>query len=96
MHKSKHRASTSTTVDLVSLNGRSKSSRAPSETDGSGDGSGSGNGSAKAEEGNAAEHSVHERRAQMGEAQTPAFRERAGEAALKPLEGWRLGVVTTA
>ena len=85
MHK--HRASTSTTMDLVSLDGRSKSSRPPSETDGSG----------KAEEGGAASDAVRgRRRSQMGEPQTPAFRERAGEAALRPLEGWRLGGVTTA
>ncbi|KFY85515.1 hypothetical protein V500_08351 [Pseudogymnoascus sp. VKM F-4518 (FW-2643)] len=78
-------------MDLVSLDGRSKSSRPPSETDGSGSGSG------KAEEGGAASDAVRgSRGSQMGEPQTPAFRERAGEAALRPLEGWRLGGVTTA
>lgn len=78
-------------MDLVSLDGRSNSSRPPSETDGSGSGSG------KAEEGGAASDAVRGRRgSQMGEPQTPAFRERAGEAALRPLEGWRLGGVTTA
>lgn len=76
-------------MDLVSLDGRSKSSRPPSETDGSGSG--------KAEEGGAASDAVRDRREQRGEPQsTPAFRERAGEAALRPLEGWRLGGVTTA
>lgn len=77
-------------MDLVSLDGRSKSSRPASETDGSGSG--------KAEEGGLATDAMNERRgSQMGEAQqTPGFRERAGEAALRPLEGWRLGGVTTA
>ncbi|KFY77332.1 hypothetical protein V499_03250 [Pseudogymnoascus sp. VKM F-103] len=79
-------------MDLVSLDGRSKSSRPPSETDGSGS-------SGKAEEGGAASHTLHERGAQNGDAQlanSSGFRERAGEAALRPLEGWRLGGVTTA
>lgn len=77
-------------MDLVSLDGRSKSSRPPSETDGSGSG--------KTEEGGAASNTLHERGAQNGDAQATSsgFRERAGEAALRPLEGWRLGGVTTA
>ncbi|OBT91219.1 hypothetical protein VE02_00380 [Pseudogymnoascus sp. 03VT05] len=81
-------------MDLVSLDGRSKSSRPASETDGSGSGSG------KAEEsGSAASDAVRgETGAQSGDAQptSSGFRERAGEAALRPLEGWRLGGVTTA
>lgn len=71
-------------MDLVSLDGRSKSSRPPSETDGSGNNNG-------------ADATDDGRGAQMGEVQTSTgFRERAGEAALRPLEGWRLGGVTTA
>jgi hypothetical protein len=92
MHK--HRNSTSTTMDLVSLDGRSKSSRPPSETDGSGSGSGR---SGKAEEAGAAGGAMHyDRGARRETTQSEGFRDRAGEEALRPLEGWRLGGVTTA
>ncbi|KFY35638.1 hypothetical protein V494_05739, partial [Pseudogymnoascus sp. VKM F-4513 (FW-928)] len=79
-------------MDLVSLDGRSKSSRAPSETDGTG--------SNKADDGDASSHTANEYRGSQHREQLRGgemgFRERAGEAALRPLEGWRLGGVTTA
>ncbi|KFY42310.1 hypothetical protein V495_04564 [Pseudogymnoascus sp. VKM F-4514 (FW-929)] len=81
-------------MDLVSLDGRSKSSRPPSETDGSGSGSGR---SGKAEEAGANGEAIHyDGGARRETTQSEGWRERAGEEALRPLEGWRLGGVTTA
>ena len=84
MQKHAHRSSTSTTVDLVSLDSGSNSTTRMSD----------GGSGGKLED---PPSPMDNGPRNASGAQPAAFQERAGEGgALRPLEGWRLGGVTTA